>query len=351
MLRKQAAKFIALLIALSASRACAADPAARWHELKDAGEQAEIGHDYGRAEKWFQQALSEAEKLNPNTSELEETLSRLASSMIYQGKIAEAQPIYKRAIAIALNDKNKNRNPEDLVWLDDLSDAYDEQARGKNTELALKNCLELRTAISKTHAKLGIVYWKLSQVYVQQENYKLALDYLEKALAVHQRHAKNGFWPARDTCSLAEVHLKLGHLDQVNSLLERSRLLTMTSVGMNSALGTAIYRCFGGLYYAQRKFTDAEHQYEVALKIDQALDKAKGFDQTIDLNCLADFYEKRGNNAKAVEYYNQSMDIISKRAGEKSAFLVPPGKKLASLYRKMHRPADAAKVEAKIRGI
>ncbi len=82
------------------------DPASHWEELIAAGEKAYQQARYAEAEQQFKPALKEAETFGPEDRRLATSLNNLAElynleALYYtQGKYAQAEPRYKRALAI-----------------------------------------------------------------------------------------------------------------------------------------------------------------------------------------------------------------------------------------------------------
>ncbi|MHC4148316.1 MAG: tetratricopeptide repeat protein [Planctomycetota bacterium] len=73
---------------------------ADWERYRDAARAAIQQGNYAEAVKQVKAALSAAETFGPNDPRLAETLDTLAFLYAAQGKYAEAEPLYKRALAI-----------------------------------------------------------------------------------------------------------------------------------------------------------------------------------------------------------------------------------------------------------
>ena len=78
---------------------CAA-PEMSWETSNAAGMEAYQQGRYGEAEKSWLAALEEAENFGPDDQRLATSLNNLAALYQVQGKYAEAEPLYKRALAI-----------------------------------------------------------------------------------------------------------------------------------------------------------------------------------------------------------------------------------------------------------
>ena len=72
-----------------------------WQSYMDAGVEAYQQGNYPEAEKLFAAALKEAEWFGPQDPRLATSLNNLAELYRVQGRYAEAEPLHKRALAIA----------------------------------------------------------------------------------------------------------------------------------------------------------------------------------------------------------------------------------------------------------
>ncbi len=73
---------------------------AKWESYITAGQQAYQQADYAEAEKQLEAALKEAEAFGPDDVRLATSLNNLAQLYHAQARYAEAEPLYKRALAI-----------------------------------------------------------------------------------------------------------------------------------------------------------------------------------------------------------------------------------------------------------
>ena len=88
----------ALCLALSAVTACA--QSSSWETHATAGEAAYEQGRYAEAEVQLKAALQEAESFEPDDPRLAQSLNNLGLLYEAQGKYAEAEPLYQRALGI-----------------------------------------------------------------------------------------------------------------------------------------------------------------------------------------------------------------------------------------------------------
>lgn len=71
-----------------------------WERYNVAGQQAMSAGKHKDAEGHFQLALTEAEKLGEADARLPTSLNNLANCLRAQGRLTEAEPLYKRALTV-----------------------------------------------------------------------------------------------------------------------------------------------------------------------------------------------------------------------------------------------------------
>ena len=88
-----------------------------WQEKMDRGHRLREQGCYEEAEKTYLAALAQAQELGPEDSRLAESLNALAVIYVKKGRYAEAEPLFRRALAIA----EKALDPEDFRLADILN--------------------------------------------------------------------------------------------------------------------------------------------------------------------------------------------------------------------------------------
>ena len=109
----------------------AGDQGSRWKDYNDAGFKAYLQGDYAEAEKQFMDAIKEGEGFGPEDNRLAASLNNLAGLYRAQVKYAEAEPLYRRSLAIGEKVLGPD-HPDVATSLNNLAELYD--AQGKYTE-------------------------------------------------------------------------------------------------------------------------------------------------------------------------------------------------------------------------
>jgi tetratricopeptide (TPR) repeat protein len=86
-----------------------------WERYNMSAQQAMSQGKATDAENFFRLALAEAEKMPPNDPKVLTTLNNLANCLRQQGRFSDAEPLYKKAIA--LREKASGLHSKDLAIL------------------------------------------------------------------------------------------------------------------------------------------------------------------------------------------------------------------------------------------
>jgi tetratricopeptide (TPR) repeat protein len=197
-----------------------------WHMLCEKGDQAEIGHDYPKAEQYFKEALAAARPFGPKSKQMQTSLARMGTILVLEGQYDQADPVYVQCMAL-LTEMNKKgeSDPDSLVWLDDLGDAYQEMGKKApaRTTFCLEHCVALRQAIAPgKHSKLASACEQLANIYLKNQKYAEA----ENLLNIQIQCIYNKFGPKALVFSplsnLAVAQEKQGKFAQAESNIERA---------------------------------------------------------------------------------------------------------------------------------
>ena len=110
---------------------------ARWEQHLDAGEAAYQRGDYEEAVRQSKAALKEAEDFGEQDPRFATTLNNLAGLYRAQARYAEAEPLYKRALAIREKALGP-AHPDVATSLNNLALFYREQGRNQDVERLLR---------------------------------------------------------------------------------------------------------------------------------------------------------------------------------------------------------------------
>ncbi len=163
-IRPRASRWLAVVALLCT---CAAQAQSTlWETHNDAGKEAYQAGRYAEAEKQFKFALAEAERLGPSDWRLATSLNNLAGLYDTQGKCEEAEPLFKRSLAIRENALGPD-HPDVALSLNNLAGLYRTQGKYDQAEPLYRRSLPIfEKALGPDHPNVATAL----------ENYALLLQ-------------------------------------------------------------------------------------------------------------------------------------------------------------------------------
>ena len=157
---------------------------------------AELYRDQGRyaeAEPLYKRALAIREKaLGPDHPDVGTSLNNLAELYRAQGRYAEAEPLYKRALAIREKALGPD-HPDVGTALNNLAELYRAQGRYAEAEPLFKRALAIREkALGPDHPDVGTSLNNLAVLYFVQRDWARAADFWRRSTGVIVRRAQRG---------------------------------------------------------------------------------------------------------------------------------------------------------------
>ncbi len=117
------------LVCLALWPAHASAQGGQWNTLNAAGIEAYQQGNYPEAEKQLAAAVKEAERFGPQDPRLATSINNLAGLHLVQGKYAEAEPLFKRALTIGEKALGPE-HPDVATALENYADLLRETGRG-----------------------------------------------------------------------------------------------------------------------------------------------------------------------------------------------------------------------------
>ncbi len=254
---------LALAITASPSLAQKADlsaQSARIKALRSAGK-------YAEALPLAQAMVASLEKTN-NSRDLAAALNNLAQIDADQGHDDQAEPIYKRAIA--LMEKGTGLDSVEIApVLNNLAALDQRQGRFAEAEPLFKRALAIREkALSREHPDVGQSLNNLATLYVKQQHFTDAEPLFQRALAIYQK-VGGPEHPAVATLlnNLGQVYRDLGRDADAEAPIKRSLAIREKVLGPDHPDVARSLNNLAGLYEHQQRYADAEPLYRRALAI------------------------------------------------------------------------------------
>ena len=258
------------------------------------------------------------------------------------GRYAEAEPLYKRTLAIREKALGPD-HPDVGTSLNYLGLLYNNQGRYAEAEPLYKRSLSIRDkALGPGHSEVGTSLNNLAELYLAQGRYAEAEPLFKRSLAIWEK-ALGSEHPNVGTSlnNLAELYRARGRYAEAEPLYKRSLATREKALGPeHPSVGYSLNN-LAVLYESQGRYAEAEPLHKRSLAI---WEKALGSEHTnvgTSLNNLAELYRTQGRYAEAEPLYKRSLAIWEKALGPEHPSVGTSLNNLALLYNVQGRYAEA----------
>ncbi|MCJ1269239.1 hypothetical protein MMC22_009129 [Lobaria immixta] len=306
-------------------------------------------HDQGKlaeAEKMYRRALDGKEKAwGPDHTFTLNTVDKLGNLYTDQGKLAEAEKMYRRA----LDGMEKAWGPDHTSTLDtvnNLGNLYADQGKLAEAEKMYRRALDRKekawgpdhTSTLDTVNNLGNLYAGQGKLAEAEKMYRRAFDGYEKALGPDHTSTL-------DTVNnLGILYAGQGKLAEAEKMYRRALDGYEKAWGPNHTSTLNTVHNLGNLYESQGKLAEGEKMYRRAL---DGFEKAWGPDHTSTLgtvNNLGILYAGQGKLAEAEKMYRRALNGYEKALGPDHTSTLDTVYNLGNLYADQGKLAEAEKM-------
>ncbi|RXH21359.1 hypothetical protein XH99_23555 [Bradyrhizobium nanningense] len=243
-----------------AQKADLSTQSARINALRSAGR-------YSEALQLAQAMVASLEKTS-NNRDLAAALNNLAQIDADQGHDDQAEPLYKRAIA--LMEKGTGQGSVEIApLLNNLAALYQRQSRFTEAEPLFRRALVVREqALSREHPDVGQSLNNLATYYVKQQRHAEAEPLFQRALAIYQK-AAGPEHPAVATVlnNIGQVDRDLDRDADAEAPIKRSLAIREKVLGPDHPDVARSLNNLAGLYEHQQRYAEAEPLYRRALAL------------------------------------------------------------------------------------
>jgi CHAT domain-containing protein/tetratricopeptide (TPR) repeat protein len=288
---------------------------------------------YADAEGLFKRALPIREKtLGKDHLLVAEVLNNLALVYKDQGKYADAEGLHKRALAIREKAVGA-RHPDVASTLNNLAIVYKEQGKYADAEGLYKRALAIyEKALGEGHPLVGQSLNNLGLVYNEQGKYADAELLYKRALAIREKAlGKNHPHVAITLDNLAGVYEAQGKYEDAEGLFKRALAINEKALGPERPDVAHPLNGLANVYNDQGKYEDAEGLFKRALAIEEKELGADHPDVALTLNNLAIMYQLQGKYADAEGLYKRALAIKERALGQDHPDVAETLDNLASL--------------------
>ena len=255
---------------------------------------------YSEAIPLAEAMLAKLEK-GPPTRDLAGALNNLAQLYGDVGRDAEAEPMFKRAIAIM--EKTVGLDSVDIApELNNLAALYQRQQRFAEAEPLFKRALALsEKQLSPTHPDLGRALNNLATNYEKQERHAESEALTRRALALYEKVAGPES-PAVATLlnNLGQIVKAEGRYDDAEPMIKRSLAIREKVLGQTHPDVARSLNNLADLHQREGRYADAEPLFKRALAIREAAVGPDHPDTAASVNNLASLYQAEGRAADAL---------------------------------------------------
>lgn len=304
---------------------------------------------YAEAEAVYRRALAIAEKtLGPTHTNTAAIRTRLAGVYQHQARYADAEAMYRRSLAIEEKALGA-RHPDLMITLNNLANAMQRQGKYSDAEALYRRALPIAEAAKGAgHADVAQVLNNLAVLASAQGKLGDAERLHQRALAIREK-ALNAGHPdlAFSLNNLAGIYKMQGKNAEAEALFRRAiPILERTLGGSHPEVAIAINN-LALVSESQGKLGDAEALYLRALPM---LEKALGPDHpnvAAALNNLAIIYEHRGKYADAGALHQRALAIKEKALGAGHPDVALVLNNLALVQQRQGKYAEAGQLYAR----
>ena len=185
------AALAAALFCLVTGAASAEAQNSLWETYNDSGEQAFEAGEYAKAQKLFESALKEAEGFGPSDPRLATSLNNLALLYATQGKYDQAEPLYKRSLAIREKALGPH-HPDVAASLNNVAELYRAQGKYDQAEpLYQRSLASWEKALGPDHPDVATALENYALLLRATKRDSEAAPMEARAAAIRGKHAKD----------------------------------------------------------------------------------------------------------------------------------------------------------------
>jgi CHAT domain-containing protein/tetratricopeptide (TPR) repeat protein len=270
-----------------------------------------------------------------------QALEGLAGLYNIQRRLAEAEPLYKRALAI--RDKTLGAaHPDTVRLLGMLGIIYRQLGRAGEAEVLEKGGRE--AALQQAGPPDDALRLRNEAGFHQERGELAEAERLyRQALAVDEKkRGADDPGIVRSLSSLADFYRRRGQLAEAEALMKRALAIREKSNGSMENIATA--QALGELaevYLAQGRHNEAEPLLKRALASYEKLFGAESEHTAGAVQKLAEVYRGQRRHAEAELLYKRALSMIEKRHGSDTVHSLDALGKLAEIYEDLGRRGEA----------
>ena len=288
------------------------------------------------------QAVVQLSETSEQETDVALDLSWLAELYRAQGRYAEAEPRYTRALEIRARQLGAD-HPDVATSLNNLAGLYRAQGRYAEAEPRYTRALEIyERQLGADHPAVATSLNNLAALYQAQGRYAEAEPRYTRALEIRARQLGADHPDVASSLNnLAGLYYAQGRYAEAEPLFTRALEIYERQLGADHPAVATSLNNLAGLYEAQGRYAEAEPRYTRALEISERQLGADHPDVASSLNNLAGLYQAQGRYAEAEPLCTRALEIRERQLGADHPTVATSLNNLAGLYRAQGRYAEA----------
>jgi CHAT domain-containing protein/tetratricopeptide (TPR) repeat protein len=297
---------------------------------------------FAEAEPLYRRALAIDQKAygdeNPHVAI---NLNNLGLMYTQEAHYAEAEPLFKQALAI---DQKSGINSSAIATdIHNLAALYELEGHQSQSEDLYKRALTIyEKQLGPEHPNVADTLGRLSQLYSDQGLYGDAEPPLKRSLAIYQKvFGQENLTVATSMSDLGLLYVYQGRGAEAEPLLKQSLAIREKTLGPDHPqLASAMYRV-AYLYEAESRDSEAEPLLKRALAIHVKELGEESRPVGADVSLLGVVCSHEGRNSEAETYLKRAVEVVSKSIGPETREMASTLTDLAGLYQGEGKYADA----------
>ena len=284
-----------------------------WRKSVNEAKQLRAQGRYVEAERLHLLAQAEAEKFGPEDRRLALSLNELAVLYHSRGQLTEAEPLYRRSLAIW----EKGSEPlEVATLLNNLTRLCLDQERYEEVEFPAKRALAILQSLGPNNPAVANSLNNLADLHAIRRRYseaeplyRQASTILEKAVGPEHPEVAYGL------NHLGKLYYREARYAEAEALHRRAIATLQKTPGQMDAVLASSLNDLADLVVDQGRNTEAEALYQQAQTIWERVLGPEHPNVALCLGNRARFYKKQGWLAEAEPLYQQALAIWEKTQG------------------------------------
>jgi CHAT domain-containing protein/tetratricopeptide (TPR) repeat protein len=277
-----------------------------------------------------------------------------AAAQAAQGRHAEAEQLYQRAISAA-EKKHGPAHPRIVHSLNPLAELYVKQGRLAEAELLLKRALAIRektNELAELQLQTALAHETSAKINRQQGRRAEADldDKKAQEARASARNTENNF-TALSMDKLAEFYFAQGRYGEAEPLLKHALAIREKEKGVESEQIAGTVEKLAELYRVQRRYAEAEPLYKRALSLQEKKHGADTMHSLGPLGRLAEIYEGLSRYGEAEQLMLQSHAAWEKANGPEAPLTAASLVGLARFYLRAQKWSEAHQASSRATAI